>query len=115
VLRAGRSTAFGVHVAPIAVLAILMICCFPLLSRPDAPAGTRATSGGSVQSRIAKAPAKPAAFESSQPPAATAQPRAMAPATDFRRRSLIETSFGLTLIVGVALIAMALGSRGRAS
>jgi hypothetical protein len=86
-------------------LAILMICCFPLLSRPDAPAGPRAISGGSVQPQAAKAPVRPA----------TMVPRAMAPATDFRRRNLIETSFGLTLILGVALIAMALGSRGRPS
>jgi len=31
------------------------------------------------------------------------------------RQSLIETSLGLTLILGVALLAMAVGSRGRSS
>ena len=103
-LRAGRSTDLGVAISTIAVLAILVIFFFPLLSRPDEPAGA-SKPVAVLHQQAAKAPVRPA----------VAERRAEAPTMDFRRRNLVEMSFGLTLIVGVALIAMALGSRGRPS
>ena len=89
-LRAGRSTDLGIAVSTIAVLAILVIFVFPLFSRSDEPARPRnaATAAASLQ---------------------------QAPMEASGRQSLIETSLGLTLILGVALLAMAVGSRGRSS
>jgi hypothetical protein len=102
VLRAGRATDFGVAGSTIAVMAILMMFLFPLLSRP-AETVARKPAGVSLQ---AAARAKPAVAA-----VATRQ----APAEDSQRQILLETSLGLTLIAGVALLAMALGSRGRPS
>jgi hypothetical protein len=81
-------------------MAILMMFLFPLLSRP-AETG-RKPPGASLPA--AAAPVKPAVAEEAPQPAL---------AEDSHRRVLLETSLGLTLIVGAALIAMALGSRGR--
>jgi hypothetical protein len=91
VLRAGRATDFGLAISTIAVLAILMMFLFPLLSRPAEPAGARG------------------------PLAAAPQAAAAPPEAASHRGSLVETSLGLTLILGAALAAMALGSRGRTS
>jgi hypothetical protein len=88
----------GVAGSTIAIMAILMIFLFPLLSRP-AETSARKPAGIVLQ-------AKPAV--------AMAVPRP-APAEDPHRQILLETSLGLTLILGVALLAMALGSRGRPS
>jgi hypothetical protein len=101
VLRAGRATDLGVAGSTIAVMAILMMFLFPFLSR-STETGARKPPGASLPA--AAAPVKPAvAAEAPQP----------ALAEDSHRRVLLETSLGLTLIVGAALIAMALGSRGR--
>lgn len=108
-LRAGRATDFGLAVSTIAVLAILMIFLFPLLSRPEEPAGARGPLAAAPQAAAAPAPAKPVLNRVAlQPPAAP-------PEAASHRGSLVETSLGLTLILGAALLAMALGSRGRTS
>jgi hypothetical protein len=102
VLRAGRATDLGVAGSTIAIMAILMMFLFPLLSR-STETGVRKPAGAFPPA--AAAPVKPAAAEVPQRPLAE----------DSHRRVLLETSVGLTLIVGVALIATALGSRGRPS
>jgi hypothetical protein len=106
VLRAGRATDFGVAGSTIAIMVILMMFLFPLLSRPAEPPETVVRKPAGVALQTTAAPVKPAvAAEAPQPPLAE----------DPHRQVLLETSLGLTLIVGAALIAMALGSRGRPS
>ncbi len=99
-LRAGRPTDLGIAFSTIAVLAILVIFLFPLLSRSNEPARPRhAVAGAALQQTTTQAPA----------------PEGPAPQEDSHRQSLVEISLGLTLILGVALLAMAAGSRGRPS
>jgi hypothetical protein len=109
VLRAGRATDLGLSVSTVAVLAILMIFLFPLLSRPEEPAGARRPLAVAPQAAAAPAPAKPVLNR------VALQPLAAPPEAASHRGSLVETSLGLTLILGAALAAMALGSRGRTS
>jgi hypothetical protein len=106
VLRAGRSTDLGIAVSTITALAILVIFVFPLFSRSDEPARPRkAATAASLQ----QAPAAVALGEPDRVMAGRPTP----PVEASSRQSLIETSLGLTLILGVALLAMAVGSRGR--
>jgi hypothetical protein len=113
VLRASRANDFGVAGSTIVVMAILMIFLFPLLSRPSEPGGSRSQSNASVQADTAKIRLAAAVAAPRSDPGATEQAAAVPEGS--HGENLKEMSLGLTLILGVALLAMALGSRGRPS